>query len=486
MTGVRGSYRPPVSHAFAGITGSAGPAPSPLYGLRGAVHAGVGRAPSAVGVRGGVQAGAPTARGVRGGVQAGAPTARGVTGAVMAPRINPAQVGREARQILAHGGLAGALRGVTGAAGPGGPSFRGIEGAVGPGRPDLSGITGSYGPHPRGGILGALEGFGRTLQSGIRDLPPFAGESGMQILTGDVSLGPEPKPTILGRNRAGGLIEMRNPAFDRYLERKNAPKETGIVLPPFFGGLAGEAGLGASLASRAALGGVTRAGALRTLGLGSLAAGAAVPVKRGEGALGKSGGELTSIAEFPYIAGFNLAKAGVESAAHRNIAPLKHLASSFAQGATHGALGELLQGNPAAAWKAAKEHRVMTAIEAAGLLSAAGRAGGAAIRTAARPAEGIAKAERGFAPKFASDVGPKGFVSGQKVAPAAPPPGAKIGPRITSRVRPPIGHVNDAGAVRLADNREQRRYSGDATRQAMQMAADRRRTPIVDEQGKPV
>ena len=241
--------------------------------------------------------------------------------------------------------------------------------------------------------------------------------------------------------REQAALERERTREEQRAERAPTPgrvsPKIGIVTPPSpISGLPGLAATGT---------------AVRTLGLGALAAGATVPAGANKGPLGSTASELTQIAEWPYVAGFSLGKAGVEAATQGSLAPLGHLASSFGKAVSQGAVGQAVQGNWQGAAKAASEHRVMTALELAGLTSAAGRAAGAFARSPL--------------------LGPK----------------PTVGPSIRSRIAPSIAYERDVGAAQAPAGRFQQRYSGDITRQLAQMALHRRAEKITQpETGRPL
>lgn len=165
-----------------------------------------------------------------------------------------------------------------------------------------------------------------------------------------------------------------------------------------------------------------------------------------------AGKDALAIGELPLIGGYQVANAGIH-AATGDFTPAKQLASGVAQGIEQGAAGQLVQGNLSGAEKALREHPLFTALEALGASGIAGRSAGALARGLGSQAE---------------DAGARGALA-----------------RLGSQVRQPIALTDDAGAAAQGLVR-QRTHSPDLIRKAVQVAADKRRQPVLDKNGQPV
>lgn len=170
------------------------------------------------------------------------------------------------------------------------------------------------------------------------------------------------------------------------------------------------------------------------------------------GALGGVAKEVAEVGETPFIGSLKAGEA-TGAAIRGDTRPGKELLGGLAEGLEHGAVGEALQGHFGGAVKAAKAHPFFTATEAAGAASAAGRSAGSLLRAAGSQAE-----KEGLGGALA---------------------------RAGSTVRPPLALSDDAGLARKGFVK-QREYSKDSARKLGQVAADKRREPIFDANGKPV
>jgi len=174
------------------------------------------------------------------------------------------------------------------------------------------------------------------------------------------------------------------------------------------------------------------------------------------GAVGKTLGgiakEAAEVGEAPLVAALKGGES-LASASKGNTKPGADFLKGLAEGVEHGAAGELLQGHLGGAVKAAKEHPLFTATEAAGVESAVGRPAGALLRGVG------SQAEQG---------GLRGALA-----------------RAGSTVRPPLALSDDAGLARKGLVK-QRTYSKDSIRKADQVIADKRREPVLDAKGTPV
>lgn len=162
-------------------------------------------------------------------------------------------------------------------------------------------------------------------------------------------------------------------------------------------------------------------------------------------------GDVKAIGELPLLGAYQIGGAAV-GAAQGNLQPAKQLASGVLQGLEHGALGEAVQGHLGGAARAFNEHPVFSLLEATGEAGVAGRSAGALARGLGSTVDA---------------AGVRGALA-----------------RTGSRVRPAIALTEDAGAARR--NVKQRTYSGDLIRKAAQVAADKRRAPVLDARGRPV
>lgn len=168
--------------------------------------------------------------------------------------------------------------------------------------------------------------------------------------------------------------------------------------------------------------------------------------------LGNAGKDVISIGELPFMGGVKAGEAGAY-AAKGNLTPAKELGKGVIEGLEHGAVGELAQGHLKGAGKAALEHPVFTPLELGGITSVAGRGAGALTRAAG---------SQSMKPGLRGDIA-----------------------RAGSTVRPPISLTDEAGLAKRG-HVEQRTYSKDLTRKAAQVAADKRREPLLDANSKPV
>lgn len=159
--------------------------------------------------------------------------------------------------------------------------------------------------------------------------------------------------------------------------------------------------------------------------------------------------DVHDIGELPFVGTVAAGKAAV-AGVQGNFKPAGELAKGVAEGVAHGAIGELAQGHFAGAERAIREHPVFSATEVAGLESVAGRTAGSLARGAGSTAEG----------------------SGLRGALA----------RAGSVVRPPLALTDEAALARRGYVKE-RSYSKDPVRKAAQVAADRRRKPVLDAEG---
>lgn len=164
------------------------------------------------------------------------------------------------------------------------------------------------------------------------------------------------------------------------------------------------------------------------------------------------GSDALGLGELPFRGGYEVANAGVH-AEEGDLTPAKQLVSGVAQGVEHGAAGELVQGHLGAAEQAFRQHPLYTALEALGASGVAGRSAGAIARGIGSDAEA---------------AGVRGALA-----------------RAGSQVRSPVALVDDAGAAKNGLVR-QRTYSPDLLRKVAQVAADKRREVLTDENGAPV
>lgn len=163
-------------------------------------------------------------------------------------------------------------------------------------------------------------------------------------------------------------------------------------------------------------------------------------------------GDVRTIATAPFIGGYELGAGGYEALAHGDTQRLQRLGSGLWEGVKHSFPGELAQGNFEAAAEQLRTHPLLSGLDVAGGVGVVGRGAGAVSRGAGAP-------------------GRRG-------------PRATLG-RAGSTVRPPLALADDA-AVAKSGLLVERTYSKDLTRKAAQVAADRRREPLLDGNGKPV
>lgn len=289
--------------------------------------------------------------------------------------------------------------------------------------------------------------------------------------------------TALGRSIAGAT-SLGAPTAENAVAR-GFLREAGraALLPVTTATLAGRAAVhGADLARGLAQGFATGHGSPRTgLAASSLSADlskaiAASPVlgsinatKVGHGALG----DLMQLGAFPIIAGMELEQGATEAAKGAPLvggllrsvdnAPvvgpligpgsgtgrLTGLAKGTAQQIAHDPLVLLAQGRSREAGQSFEQHPGFALMDLLAAVSVAGRLGGA----------------------FARGAGSTVDAAGVRGALA----------RAGSRVRPPIAHFDEPGAPVT-----ERTFSGDLTRKAAQVLADRTRRPVRDAQGNVV
>jgi hypothetical protein len=151
--------------------------------------------------------------------------------------------------------------------------------------------------------------------------------------------------------------------------------------------------------------------------------------------------DIGNLGTAPFVGGYQLGSAAV-AAAKGDTRPIKALAKGTAHVLAQSAPAQLLTGHPVKAGEAFVRHPVLESLNFAGAAGVAGRTGGALARGLGT--EGSALARAG------------------------------------STVRSPIALTDEAGSRLL----HQRTYSKDLIRRAVQVAADQRREPLRDTQGR--